>query len=74
MAQPRRQRPSSRAERLRGHPAARAARRTWPLVLEAKRRWDRLTPDQRERYVRMAREYGRRGRDALTRGRGGGRR
>jgi hypothetical protein len=43
--------------------------------LEAKRRWDRLTPDQQERYVRMAREYGRRGREALgRRGGGGGRR
>jgi hypothetical protein len=75
MAAPRRSRPPSRAERLRAHPAVRVAQRTWPLVLEAKRRWDRLTPDQQERYVRMAREYGRRGREALgRRGGGGGRR
>ena len=73
MAAPRRGRPSSRAERLRAHPAVRVAQRAWPLVLEARRRWDRLTPAQRERYVRMAREYGRRGRDALgRRGAGGG--
>jgi hypothetical protein len=67
MAAPRRGRPPSRAERLRAHPAVRAARRTWPLVLEAKRRWDRMTPEQQDRYRQMAREYGRRGRDALRR-------
>jgi hypothetical protein len=72
MAAPRRGRPPSRAERLRAHPAVRVAQRAWPLALEAKRRWDRLTPDQRERYVRMARDYGRRGREVL--GRRGGRR
>ena len=70
MAQPPRRRPSSRAERLRAHPAVRAARRTWPLLLEAKRRWDRLTPAQQERYRRMAREYSRRGQEALGRRRG----
>jgi hypothetical protein len=52
----------------------RVAQRAWPLVLEAKRRWDRLTPDQRERYLRTAREYGKRGRDAVSRRRGGRRR
>jgi hypothetical protein len=66
--------PPDRRARLRAHPAVRAARRAWPLLLEAKRRWDRLTPAQQERYRRMAREYGRRGQDALTRRRGGGRR
>jgi hypothetical protein len=74
MAPPRRSRPASRAERLRAHPAMRVAQRAWPLVLEAKRRWDRLTPDQQQRYLRMARDYGRRGRDALSGGRGGKRR
>ena len=75
MAQPSRRRPSnSRAERLRAHPLVRGAQRAWPLVLEMKRRWDRLTPEQQERYRRMARDYGRRGQDALARRRGGGRR
>jgi hypothetical protein len=59
--------PPSRRERLRAHPAARAGRRVWPLLLEAKRRWDRLTPDEQERYRRMARDYGRRGQDAVSR-------
>jgi hypothetical protein len=67
MAQPPRRRPTSRAERLRAHTAVRGARRAWPLLLEAKRRWDRLTPQQQERYRRMASDYARRGRDALAR-------
>jgi hypothetical protein len=50
----------------------RAARRAWPLLLEAKRRWDTLTPEQQERYRQRARDYGRRGQDALSRRRGTG--
>jgi hypothetical protein len=65
MAQPRR--PNSRAARLQGHPAVRGARRAWPLLLEAKRRWDRLTPEQQERYRKMARDYAQRGQQALGR-------
>jgi TRAP-type C4-dicarboxylate transport system substrate-binding protein len=65
MAQPRR--PSSRAGRLQAHPAVRGARRAWPLLLEAKRRWDRLTPEQQERYRQMARDYAQRGQKALGR-------
>jgi hypothetical protein len=42
------------------------------LVLEAKRRWDRLTPQQQDRYRQMARDYARRGQAALGRRRGGG--
>jgi hypothetical protein len=42
------------------------------LVLEAKRRWDRLTPQQQDRYRQMARDYARRGQDALGRRSGGG--
>jgi hypothetical protein len=49
------------------HPAVRGARRAWPLLLEAKRRWDRLTPEQQERYRRMAGDYARRGQGALGR-------
>jgi hypothetical protein len=62
--------PRRRREQLAAHPAVRGARRAWPLLLEAKRRWDRLTPAQQERYRRMARDYARRGQDALGRRRG----
>jgi hypothetical protein len=62
--------PRRRREQLVAHPAVRRARRAWPLLLEAKRRWDRLTPEQQERYRRMARDYARRGQDALGRRRG----
>ena len=59
--------------------ARHTARRLWPLALEAWRRWDSLSPQEKERYRRMASEYARRGRDTLEasrarRGRGGGRR
>jgi len=33
-----------------------------PLALEAWRRWQALPPEQRERYLRQAREYAERGR------------
>jgi acyl-CoA reductase-like NAD-dependent aldehyde dehydrogenase len=58
---------SSRAERLRVHPATRAAKRAWPLLLEAKRRWDRLTPEQQRQYRQRAADYVRRGRETLPR-------
>jgi hypothetical protein len=54
-----------------------AVRKAWPLALEAWRRWDSLTPAQKERYRKMAAEYARRGREAINArsgGRGGGRR
>jgi hypothetical protein len=56
-----------RRERIARHPAAQAARRAWPVVLEAYRRWDRLSPEQKERYRRMASEYSERGQRALSR-------
>jgi hypothetical protein len=62
--------PRRRREQLAAHPAVRGARRAWPLLLEVKRRWDRLTPEQQERYRRMASDYARRGQDALGRRRG----
>ena len=40
-------------------------RRLWPVALEAWRRWDNLTPQQKERYRRMASDAARRGRDTL---------
>jgi hypothetical protein len=54
----------SRTARLRAHPAVRTAQRLWPVALEAKRRWDRLTPEQQARYRQMAADYARRARAA----------
>jgi TRAP-type C4-dicarboxylate transport system substrate-binding protein len=45
--------------------AARGARRAWPLVLMAWERWQKLTPEEKERYLRQAREYAERGRRTL---------
>ena len=37
--------------------AYRTARRLYPLALEAWRRWDRLSDEEKQRYLRQAREY-----------------
>lgn len=37
--------------------AARLAKRGVPIALELYRRWQQLTPEQRDRYLRMARDY-----------------
>lgn len=42
--------------------AAAAGRRAWPVVLMAYERWQALTPAEKERYRRQAREYAERGR------------
>jgi len=65
--------PGSRRERVAAHPAVRAGRRAWPFVLAAKQRWDSLTPEQQDRYRRMAREYSRRAQEILASRRGRGR-
>ena len=52
---------------LRG--AARMARRLYPLAIAAYRRWQSLTPEEKERYRRAARQYAERGRSAAERGR-----
>ena len=52
---------SSRATRV-----AHSARRLWPMVLMAWERWQALPPHEKERYKRQAREYGDRGRRALS--------
>jgi hypothetical protein len=49
--------------------AARLARRAAPLAIEAYRRWQQLTPEERERYKKRAREYTDKGRQAYTRAR-----
>lgn len=40
------------------------ARRVAPIAAELYRRWDNLSPAEKERYKRRARQYGERGRDA----------
>ena len=42
--------------------ATRVTRRAWPLVLMAWERWQKLDPEQKERYLRQARGYAQRGR------------
>ena len=51
----------------RGRGIQRAARRAWPIVLMAWERWQKLSPDEKERYKKRAREYADRGREALER-------
>jgi hypothetical protein len=46
--------------------AIHGVRRAWPFVLMAWERWQKLPPEQKERYIRQAREYAKRGRDAAT--------
>jgi hypothetical protein len=45
----------------------RVYRRTWPLVLMAWERWQKLDPEQRERYIKQARDYAGRARKRLRR-------
>jgi hypothetical protein len=52
--------------------AARLAKRGVPVAIELYRRWQSLTPEQRERYLRMAREYANRANEAVQRGRASG--
>jgi hypothetical protein len=40
------------------------ARRVAPVAAEMYRRWNNLSPAEKERYKKRAREYGERGRDA----------
>ena len=42
--------------------ATRVTRRAWPLLLMAWERWQKLEPEQKERYLRQARGYAQRGR------------
>jgi hypothetical protein len=53
---------------------ARGVRRVWPYVLMAWERWQSLSPDEKERYKRRARDYAGRGRRMLDDRRRGGRR
>jgi hypothetical protein len=51
----------------RGRSAARFARRLYPVALAAWERWQRMSPEEKERYRNMARDYARRGRAAADR-------
>ena len=51
--------------------AARLARRGVPVAIELYRRWQSLTPEQRERYLRRAREYADRASDVYSQRRSG---
>jgi len=42
--------------------AVRGARRAAPLAIEAYRRWERMTPEERERYKAIMRRSGKRAR------------
>ena len=57
------QRSVSRLGRTRG--AVRSARRVWPYVLMAWERWQSLTPEEKERYKKQAREFAERGKQTL---------
>ena len=62
----RRQRQVGRPARMaRTRGAVRGARRVWPYVLMAWERWQSLSPEEKERYKKRAREYTQRGRQAL---------
>jgi hypothetical protein len=50
--------------------ATHRARRAWPFVLMAWERWQALSPADKERYKRQAREYADRGKEALRNRRG----
>jgi hypothetical protein len=47
--------------------AARGARRLWPYLLMAREWWERLSPDEKERYKARARGYADRGRRVVER-------
>ena len=51
--------------------AARTARRAWPYVLMAWERWQALSPEEKERYKKRARDYADRGRRAMDQRRPG---
>jgi glycogen debranching enzyme len=48
----------------------RRVRRVWPYVLMAWERWQALSPEEKERYKRRAREYADRGRRVVDQRRG----
>ncbi len=49
--------------------ASSAGRRAWPLILMAWERWQALSPEEKERYRRQAREAAAKGRAAFDQAR-----
>jgi hypothetical protein len=49
----------------RGKSLQRTVRRAWPVVLMAWERWQALSPAEKERYMKRAREAAERGRRAI---------
>ena len=49
----------------------RGAKRAAPVLAEVYRRWEKLTPAEKERYKKRVRESGERARERLRRGRRG---
>jgi hypothetical protein len=49
----------------RGQGLTKAARRAWPVMLMAWERWQNLSPQEKERYKRRARDAAERGRRAI---------
>ena len=49
--------------------AVRGAKRVAPIVMEAYRRWDRLSPQEKERYKQRVRSAATTARDRVRRGR-----
>jgi hypothetical protein len=45
--------------------AMRFSRRAWPFMLMAWERWQKIEPEQRERYLKQARLYAAKGRKAI---------
>ena len=43
----------------------RQLRRLWPYVLMAWERWQQLSPEEKERYKKQARDYAQRGKKVL---------
>jgi glycogen debranching enzyme len=43
----------------------RQLRRLWPYVLMAWERWQKLSPEEKERYKKQARDYAERGRKVI---------
>jgi glycogen debranching enzyme len=44
----------------------RQLRRLWPYVLMAWERWQKLSPEEKERYKKQARDYAERGRKTIA--------
>ena len=59
--------PATRGGGGRGARAARGLRRLWPYVLMAWERWQALSPEEKDRYKRRARDYADRGRRVIDR-------